>query len=72
MRVYLRLGRGIGVSFPWWLTPIVGLLWLAGFLVVALVCAVVVLVQLGVGAVRRLGRRRRSSHRSSQENRALP
>lgn len=58
MRVYVRLGRHIGVSFPWWLAWAPLLVWLAGLLVAVVIWLPIALVSLIVRETRAPRRRR--------------
>jgi hypothetical protein len=59
MRFYFRLGRGIGVSMPWWLALPLYLVWAALLVAVLIVAGIVWLAMRGIDAVsnRRAGRK---------------
>jgi hypothetical protein len=51
MRFYFRLGRGIGVSMPWYLAFPLYLVWAALFVGAAIIAGIVWLAMRGIDAV---------------------
>jgi hypothetical protein len=51
MRFYFRLGRGIGVSMPWWLAMPLYLVWAALLVVALIIAGIVWLAMRGIDAV---------------------